>query len=52
MRENGWRSMVGYPQVVAAGEGELVSDLLLCRICFVIRSNMGLCTTAGRAQSA
>jgi hypothetical protein len=51
MRENGWRSMVGYPQVVAAGEGELLSDILLCGIRFVIRSNMGLYTAAGRART-
>jgi hypothetical protein len=28
---------------VVVGEGELVSDLLLCEICFMIRSNMCLC---------
>jgi hypothetical protein len=28
------------------GEGELVSDLLLYGIYFMIRSNMGLCTSA------
>jgi hypothetical protein len=27
------------------GEGELVSDILLCGICFMIRLNMGLCVS-------
>jgi hypothetical protein len=25
------------------GEGKLVSDSLLCGVCFMIRSDMGLC---------
>jgi hypothetical protein len=34
---------VQYLCAADAGEGELVSDLLLCWICFMIRSKMGLC---------
>jgi hypothetical protein len=34
---------VRYLCAADAGESELVSDLLLCWVCFMIRSNMGLC---------
>jgi hypothetical protein len=40
-----------FPQVAVTAEGDLVSDLLLRGISFVIRSNMGLDRAAGRAQS-